>query len=273
MGYSSSSGDDTVYDYIITDTHTIGSKSSTIVAENTLQLPETAGVAPYNYKPTSTTSRAENRLPAGSFIFACFNQSYKITESVFLLWCEILKRVGNSILWLYVRNEDAKEQILSTAKQQGLDASRFVFAPYVDMETHLKRLPCADLVLDTMPYGNHSTGGFTLMCEVPMMAYRGKSYVASVSASLMKCIGAPEMIVENEQDYVELAVRFATDESFRHSVQAKVHKAATTPAPLFDAKRFVAHYQKGLEMVWENYLAGQKPRDIEVPLLFEPYVK
>ena len=45
-------------------------------------------------------SRAGLGLPDDGFVFCNFNQSYKITPSVFARWMRILKEVDGSVLWL-----------------------------------------------------------------------------------------------------------------------------------------------------------------------------
>ncbi|KAL7591611.1 hypothetical protein Lser_V15G33845 [Lactuca serriola] len=44
--------------------------------------------------------RSAYGLPENKFIFACFNQLYKMDPKIFITWCNILKRVPNSALWL-----------------------------------------------------------------------------------------------------------------------------------------------------------------------------
>ena len=39
-------------------------------------------------------------LPTDKFVFACFNQLYKIDASIFHVWASILNRTANSVLWL-----------------------------------------------------------------------------------------------------------------------------------------------------------------------------
>jgi hypothetical protein len=44
--------------------------------------------------------RADYSLPEDKFLFACFNQLYKMDSDVFSAWCRILKRVPDSAIWL-----------------------------------------------------------------------------------------------------------------------------------------------------------------------------
>jgi protein O-GlcNAc transferase len=52
--------------------------------------------------------RKDYGLPEDKFIFANFNQLYKIDPHTFSIWMNILKRVPNSVLWLLEYPADAK---------------------------------------------------------------------------------------------------------------------------------------------------------------------
>lgn len=44
--------------------------------------------------------RSDYGLPEGKFLFANFNQLYKIDPKIFRTWMSILQRVPDSVLWL-----------------------------------------------------------------------------------------------------------------------------------------------------------------------------
>ena len=71
---------------------------------------------PNTYQPNDDTlevskkifSHAELDLPKNSFVFACFNNPNKITPEIFQIWVNIIKKVENSVLWLFATNEQTK---------------------------------------------------------------------------------------------------------------------------------------------------------------------
>ncbi len=173
---------------------------------------------PLCYEPTDEQrehpeplSRAECGLPDDAFVFACFNQSYKITEPVFDRWCRILQRVPGSLLWLLVPQEEIQQALRERAAERGLDPARLVFAPFVTPLQHLARLPQADLFLDTFPYGAHTTCSDALWMGLPVLTQIGRSFSARVAASLLHAVELDCNVVDNEADYEARAVALATE--------------------------------------------------------------
>lgn len=271
MGYPSTSGCSDVYDYMVVDKHKISNIEKDVFHEKLIIMPEISGIIPFEFRPSEKRSKHSYGLPEDAFIFACFNQPFKYNKHIFSLWMEILKRVEKSIIWLYAPEEIQRKNITTFLTSSGIDSERVIFAPSMGIHEHLQRLQCADLILDTFPYGNHSSGAFALLSGAPLLAYKGSSYVSSISASFLSCIGTPQMIAFNDQQYIDIAVRFATDSQFREEVCSIVRQSSERPSPLFDAARYITHYQAALELVYTRYREGLSPEDIQVPLLFEPY--
>lgn len=46
------------------------------------------------------TTRKQYGLPENAVVFCNFNQLYKIDPVILTIWCNILKRVPNAVLWL-----------------------------------------------------------------------------------------------------------------------------------------------------------------------------
>ena len=82
-------------DYIIADKTLIPTGSQSGYSEKIVYLPNSYQV---NDAKRVISSRAFTReelgLPASGFVFACFNNTYKITPAVFAAWMRILMRVG-----------------------------------------------------------------------------------------------------------------------------------------------------------------------------------
>lgn len=54
-------------------------------------------------------------LPEDKFIFANFNQLYKLDPLTFKVWMDILKAVPNSVLWILEYPADAKSNLIREA--------------------------------------------------------------------------------------------------------------------------------------------------------------
>lgn len=208
--------------------------------------------------PATHWSRADAGLPDGAFVYACFNQSYKITAPVFTLWCRILERVPGSVLWLLVPQADIQAALRRQAVARGIAAERLVFAPFVDTRTHLQRLPLADVFLDTYPYGAHTTCSDALWMGLPVLTQRGRSFASRVAASLLHAVGLPELAVDNADDYETLAVRLAEDRDALAAVRGHLQHNRLQ-LPLFDNPRFTLELQALLERMVARWQQGLPP--------------
>ncbi len=197
-------------------------------------------------------------LPEGAFVFACFNQSYKITEPVFSRWCRILQRVPGSVLWLLVPQEEIQQALLARAAERGIGAGRLVFAPFVSPLQHLARLPQADLFLDTFPYGAHTTCSDALWMGLPVLTQRGRSFSARVAASLLNAVHLPGMAVDGEQAYEERAVALATVPGELERMRDHLWDNRRD-LPLFDNQRFTGELAALFERMVSRWQQGLPP--------------
>ena len=178
-------------------------------------------------------SRAGTGLPAGAAVFCCFNNPAKITPEVFTAWMAILKAAPDSVLWLYAGAPGAAENLKAHAEAAGVASERLVFAQPAPHDQHLARHALADLVLDTWPYGAHTTASDALRIGVPVLTFPGKSFASRVGASLLTAIGMPELIAASEADYVAKAVALVNDPALKARVGEAVQRST-----LFDPAAF-----------------------------------
>jgi protein O-GlcNAc transferase len=177
--------------------------------------------------------RAEAGLPEDAFVYGCFNNPAKITSETFAIWMKILKAAPDSVLWLYAGAPGAVENLRAHAAAAGVTPGRLVFAQPAPHEQHLARHALVDLMLDTWPYGAHTTASDALRMGIPIVSLPGKSFASRVGASLLAALGLPELIATSEADYVAKAL----DRSALDGLKAKLDKALET-SDVFDPAAF-----------------------------------
>ncbi|RZR79779.1 hypothetical protein BHM03_00005607 [Ensete ventricosum] len=122
--------------------------------------------------PVCRHKRADYGLPEDKFIFACFNQLYKMDPDIFNTWyfhasnsffyhmlcflltvslnrCNILKRVPNSALWLLRFPAAGETRLRAYAAAQGVKPDQIIFTDVAVKNEHIRRSALADLFLDT----------------------------------------------------------------------------------------------------------------------------
>lgn len=252
-------------DYIIADPHVIPATHDAFYDEQIVRLPD-------SYQPNDrkrriaerTPSRAELGLPDASFVFACFNNNYKITPYVFDIWMRLLNQVDGSILWLLEDNEEAARHLKMEATKRGVPADRLVFAPRLPHAEHLARHRVADLFLDTFPYNAHTTTSDALWAGLPVVTNMGETFASRVAASLLHTAQLPELIAHGFEAYEALALKLATTPEMLAGVRSRLARTRTTCA-LFDTDRFRMHLEAAYVAMHARHTSGKMPKGFDVP--------
>ena len=261
LGYPGSLGADFI-DYIIADPVVIPEDQRPYYSEKVIYLP-------HSYQPNddkrkiaeTDTSRADFGLPENAFVLCCFNNSYKISPREFDIWMRILSRVEGSVLWLLKTNQWVEQNLSKEAEQRGINASRLVFADKLPHSEHLARHKHADLFIDTFNINAHTTASDALWAGLPVVTKQGSQFAARVSASLLRAVGLPELIVNTEAEYEALILELARDGSILNAIRTKLAKNRLRE-PLFDTKRYTRHFESGLRQAYDRYFDGEEPEDI-----------
>jgi predicted O-linked N-acetylglucosamine transferase (SPINDLY family) len=257
LGFPSTMGSP-YHQYIIADDWIIPEGSEIFYSEKVLRLPC------YQSNDRKRTvaerpTRASAGLPEDAFVFCCFNGLQKINAPTFARWMEILKRTPDSVLWLLEGVPEANERLAAAAEAHGIDRARIVFAPKLANPWHLARYPLADLFLDTVPYGAHTTCSDALWMGVPIVSLSGKSFASRVCGSLLRAAGLPELVVETPQAYVDLAVSLAHDRKAVDALKARLEAGRST-CVLFDMDLLTGELEGLYARMCAEYAAGETPQ-------------
>src|SRR5207302_11267787 len=105
------------------------------------------------------------------------------------------------------------------------------------------RYGLADCALDTLPYTGGDTTGAALAAGVPVVTRRGARHAERVSASILVHAGLAELVADSDDGFVALAVRLATDASWRAALRVKV-RDALSDSDLSDPARYAASLER-----------------------------
>ncbi len=249
LGYPGTMGADFI-DYIVADATVIPPAAQAHYAEKIIYLPCFQPNDSRRAIAESTPARAAMGLPEAGVVFCCFNNAYKINPPVFDSWARILMQVDGSVLWLSAHNDAAVRNLRAAASRRGIDPGRLVFAQRVPSAAeHLARHHCADIFLDTWPYNAHTTASDALWAGLPVLTFAGRSFAASVAASLLKAVGLPELITEAQEDYEALAVTLAR--APKRIAELKEKLARNLPASrLFDSLGFTRALEESYRKIY-----------------------
>jgi predicted O-linked N-acetylglucosamine transferase (SPINDLY family) len=204
------------------------------------------------------TTRAEWGVPDGAFVMCAFHQSYKISAAVFDTWCELLRRIPGSVLWLLQWNVNVQAALGAAARERGIAVERLLFAPLLPLQGHISRLACADVFLDTWPCNGHTTVGEALWVGVPVVTLRGPTFAQRVAASLLHAVGLDALVAGDAQGYADSVVALAADAPRRAALRAHL-VAQRRASPLFDGARFARDIEALFTRMWSRAISGKAP--------------
>ncbi len=254
MGYAGTLGA-AHYDYIIADDVVAPPRHQPFFAEKIMALPDTywatddrraeAGPAP---------SRAECRIAAAGICLLLLQQQLEDRPGpVRYLDAAAESRAGVRCCGCLRTVPEAAANLRKNAAARGVAPERLIFAPRVTPEDHLARHRLADIFLDTLPYGAHTTASDALWCGVPVVTCLGAGFPGRVAASILRAMALPELVTENLADYESLALALATDAPRLAALKQKLEANRKT-TPLFDTARFTRNMETAFEKMREEFL-------------------
>lgn len=264
LGFPGTIGADFI-DYVIADRDVIPEQDAAAYAEKIVWLPDS-----YQANDRSRAiadlpaDRAAHGLPTDAFVFCCFNDNYKITPDVFASWMRILNAVDGSVLWLFEDNPVAADNLRREAAARGIAPDRMVFARRLPPADHLARHRCADLFLDTLPYGAHTTASDALWTCLPVLTCLGHTFAGRVGASLLNAIGLPELVAATPAAYEQLAIEIAQDPARLIALRTKL-VCNRLRSPLYDTEQFCRRIEAGFIAMTARQRAGLAPDHIHIP--------
>ena len=263
LGYPGTLASPTM-DYLIADRVVIPASERGYYDEKIVYLPGSYQVnSALSKNIDQSVSRVHCALPETGVVFACFNNTYKITPEVFARWMRILRAVPDSVIWLLGDNEIAMRNLRNRALAADIDPARLIFAARTAISTHLDRHRHIDLFLDTFPYNAHTTASDALRAGVPVITLIGRSFQSRVAASLLESIGAADLVTKTPDEYEHLAIELATDHTALSTLKHRIAACIETSS-LFQPSMFARHLESAFVAMMARETKGLPPTDIQI---------
>lgn len=249
IGYPGTLGMPAV-DYYITHPMQVPETLASTFTEKLAYLPNTL-IACADLPPvpeTLSVSRADFGLPENAFVFCCFHLTYRIDEPVFDAWMSILREATNSVLWLASADDTTTNNLKQAAMKRGVEAHRLIFSPPEKMTLRFRQR-LANVWLDTFIL---SGGTGAILCHwsgVPVLTMAGDTPQSRTGACINTAAGLPELIANSPDDYIQKAIKLATEPAAYQIIKDKSQDTAQSAA-LFDASTFV----RDLECLYQGWI-------------------
>ena len=195
-------------------------------------------------------------IRAGYITFGSLNNTYKYSRHTIWLWAQILKRVENS-RFIVIRPETdsvlLRANLVKAFEAEGIEAGRIEFFDNHDNKINFQACyDCIDISLDTTPLTGGTTSVDCLDMGVPLVSLRGPAMHQRLSHAILTHADVPELSVETEEDYINLAVALASDPErlcdYRQNLRQKLRESH-----LCDFQGFVADFTYTMRNVAEKH--------------------
>jgi protein O-GlcNAc transferase len=192
-------------------------------------------------------------LRSGHVTFGSLHSLFKLNAGVYDLWSRLLKALPSSRLLMFrdTLTGTAKDRVHQAFAQRGIAAERLDLRLGSHSPGYMKIFEEIDVILDTFP----CTGGVTT-CEAlwmgaPVLSIRGVRPAGRNSAALLSRVGLDEWAVETHEEFVDLAVRFATDLDRLAALRSRLRERMK--ATLCSAERFTRELEEAYRTMWRRW--------------------
>jgi protein O-GlcNAc transferase len=192
-------------------------------------------------------------LAKGFVTFGCFNRGQKINSRVLSIWSIILNYLPDSNLilsYLTLGEAEFKEDIWVFFESQGIKRERIILEGNISTEKYFHLYNKIDIALDPFPFSGGCTTIDALWMGVPVITKKGDRTAGRFSESFLNLCKVPELISENEEDYILKAIALGKDfnriQSYKETLRNKLIKSKIS-----DPKAAANHFEQALETIIE----------------------
>jgi len=237
-------------DYKFSDKHLIPDKMKKYFTEKIYDLPY--GI--HCYTPNESQFKI-SRKPDKHIRFACFNNPAKLGDRCIQTFCEIMKKIPDSVL--YIRYNHCSNNIIIGAiktkfQYYGIPFDRLDVSYSNTKEEYIQMYNSMDIVLDPFPYNGHTVNCEALWMSVPVITLEGNTYHERVGTSILKHLELPELIAQTPEEYIQKAVDLSNDKKRRIEYNLTIKKKIENH-PMSNHKMFVKSVEDAYEDIYNTF--------------------
>lgn len=202
----------------------------------------------YSRPERSAAPAARERfgLSAGQRVYVCAQNPRKIHPDFDALLAGVLRRDPGGVV---VMVEDVQPALMAALRQRWQTQlpdviERVRFLPWLAYSDYLDLLAVADVALDTLHFGSGITAYDALAVGLPIVTLPGMFSRGRYVQAVYRQMGLDEGIATDPADYIEQAVRFASEPDYRAAFGARLRTAS---AELFEDRQAVREFEEFLE--------------------------
>ena len=174
-------------------------------------------------------SRKDFGLREDRILYCCAQSLFKYLPQFDFIFPRIARRVDKA-QFIFFSSQKASDltdrftaRIIRAFEREGLDASRHVvMMPRMNYATFQAAVRVCDVYLDSVEWSGCNTTLESLACNLPVITYRGSSMRGRHTYAFLKMMGFDELIADDLDAYIDLAVQMGLDQSMRQRIRAEI---------------------------------------------------
>ena len=190
-----------------------------------------------------------------------FNRLSKLNDEVAAAWSHILAALPGSVLRLKAHGlDDPRTRAWVHARRfapHGIGPERLEFEGHGSHGEAMAAWNAVDVALDPFPFSGCATTCDALWMGVPVVTRAGATLLSRQSAALLGQAGLQELVAQDWDDYVRLAVELGRDAPRRAQLHAGLRERAR--AGFADAPRFARAFEDAIESCWRAAWSDPAP--------------
>ena len=163
-------------------------------------------------------------------IFFNLQSLFKLLPQDDHIYLDILKKNSNCFFWFINGKKNSvtsifKDRISKLFKKEGYDFERYsYFHPKCSEEEFLGLVEESDVILDSLNWSGGNTSLEAISLNKPIITYPTAFMRGRHTYGILKILDIQETIAISKKNYVEIAVKLASDNKFRKSIIDKIKK-------------------------------------------------
>jgi predicted O-linked N-acetylglucosamine transferase (SPINDLY family) len=185
------------------------------------------------YEPPNTVpepvSRADLGLPEAAVLYWCCQSLFKYLPRDDHVFPRIVRRVADA-RFLFIESAESermtqifRERLDAAFAAAGMDAGSYcVFLPSMPLARFAAVCRLADVFLDSVGWSGCNSTLEALAMDLPVATMAGDLMRGRHSAAILAMLGLPELVADDIEGFVDLAVRLGRDRELRQGFSARI---------------------------------------------------
>jgi len=258
FGHATGTGMQTM-DYVLADPIFIPPPVRHLFAEKIHDLPCLITMEPVSDLPPSELPLLRN----GYVTFGVFNRIYKISDDAIRVWSRLMRELpGSRIILKHGLLDDPllRDGLVARFVAQGIAEENITCLGTTSRNDHLLAFGKVDISLDTFPQNGGISTWESLYTGVPVVAKLGNGASSRAGASIVAAVGLGDWVAEDDEGYVEIARKFASQPALLAELRASL-PAQIAASPAGNVEIYTRELEAGYRRFWRDYCAAASESD------------